>query len=221
LAISAGAPLAETLERAVFEASGLKIHNFYGSSECGGIAYDETAEPRPDDGCVGTPMQNVRVALNEDGCLEVRSRAGGETYWPNPDDTLGQGIFQTNDLAELKDGRVYLRGRLSDQINVAGRKVAPGTIERALAEHSAVRGCLVFGVPSEDPDRTEVIVACVAASGPISGADLKGYLRDKLPSWQVPRQWWFVESLTANQRGKIARAEWRKRFMQAAPKLRV
>src|SRR2546427_5555088 len=37
LAISAGAPLPLKLERGVFDRSGLKIHNFYGSTECGGI----------------------------------------------------------------------------------------------------------------------------------------------------------------------------------------
>ena len=42
------------------------------------------------------------------------------------------------DLAELKDGRVFLRGRLSDQINVAGRKVSPETVERVLLAHPAV-----------------------------------------------------------------------------------
>ena len=36
LAISAGAPLPAALEQAVFKRTGLKIHNFYGSSECGG-----------------------------------------------------------------------------------------------------------------------------------------------------------------------------------------
>lgn len=48
LAISAGAPLPLTLEENVFAMRGLKIHNFYGSSECGGIAYDAGAVPRTD-----------------------------------------------------------------------------------------------------------------------------------------------------------------------------
>ena len=163
LAISAGAPLPAALERAVFESAGLKIHNFYGSSECGGIAYDAASQPRAEDDCAGAPMRNVQVTLNDDGCVMVTSRAVGETYWPEPDAALGGGRFQTSDLAELKDGWVYLRGRLSDQINVAGRKVSPASIERVLAQHGAVRECLVFGVPSDDADRTEVIVACVAA----------------------------------------------------------
>ena len=43
LAISAGAPLPLNLEQSVFAAGGIKIHNFYGASECGGIAYDSGA----------------------------------------------------------------------------------------------------------------------------------------------------------------------------------
>jgi len=212
LAISAGAPLPLSLEQTVFAATGLKIHNFYGSSECGGIAYDRTGTLRTDDACVGSPMQNVELALNEDGCLQVRSSAVGETYWPDGDDTLAGGCFQTSDLAGLRDGQVYLRGRLSDQINVAGRKVSPATIEQALREFGAVKDCLVFGIPSSDADRTDVIVACVAMEGPGDSSLLRQFLLTRLPGWQVPREWWFVESLGANPRGKTPRAEARRKY---------
>jgi acyl-coenzyme A synthetase/AMP-(fatty) acid ligase len=215
LAVSAGAPLPVSLEQTIFAATGLKIHNFYGSSECGGIAYDGTATPRTSDACVGSPMQNVEVAVNEDGCLRVRSRAVAETYWPDGDVSLSGGCFQTSDLAELRNGEVYLRGRLSDQINVAGRKVSPATIEQTLREHRSVKDCLVFGIPSSDADRTDVIVACVEADGPRDGAGLKQFLLERLPGWQVPREWWFVESLGANPRGKTPRAEWRRKYLQA------
>src|ERR1043166_8734057 len=104
LAISAGAPLPAALEQAVFGASGLKLHNFYGSTECGGIAYDATDTPRADDSCVGPPLRNVHLSLTEEGCLTVRSRAVGETYWPQPADELGAGRFHTSDLAELNAG---------------------------------------------------------------------------------------------------------------------
>ena len=40
LCISAGAPLAPEISRQFHRRFGLKIHSFYGSSECGGIAYD-------------------------------------------------------------------------------------------------------------------------------------------------------------------------------------
>jgi acyl-coenzyme A synthetase/AMP-(fatty) acid ligase len=221
LAISAGAPLPLTLERAVFQEHGVKIHNFYGSAECGGIAYDATATPRTDETSVGRPIKNVKVSLNPNGVLLVRSRAVGETYWPELEDTLGGGVFQTCDLAELKNGTVYLRGRTSDHINVAGRKVSPATIEQALREHEAVAECLVFGVPSENADRIDHIVACVTSNRRGTKDELKQFLLQKLPSWQVPREWWFVESLGTDGNGKISRAQWRKDFLENRAKQSV
>ena len=210
LAISAGAPLPLNLERAVFETSGIKIHNFYGASECGGIAYDAGAAPRADATLAGTPLPGVRVSVNGESCLRVRGPAVGLTYLPEKSKALGNGTFQTSDLAELKNGLVFLRGRLSDLINMAGRKVSPETIERALLAHPRVRECLVFGAPSQDEQRTDMIVAVVASSA--GEMELKQFLLESLPSWQLPRRWQFVESLSAGPRGKISRAEWRRQF---------
>ncbi len=68
LAISAGAPLPLTLERAVFEEHGVKIHNFYGSAECGGIAYDATTTLRTDETFRGPPAEERKsVAQPERG----------------------------------------------------------------------------------------------------------------------------------------------------------
>ena len=213
LAISAGAPLPLALEEAVFRQHGLKLHNFYGASECGGIAYDTTTAPRPDPACIGAPMRNVTLRVSDDGCLEVRSRSVGQTYWPTTDPSLADGCFRTSDLAELKDGCVYLRGRATEQINVAGRKVSPEWIESKLAQHPAVRECLVFGVPSGDAGRGEAIVACVAANAGVTSQQLKQFLLSQLAPWQIPREWIFVEALPTNERGKLSRAEWRNQFL--------
>jgi long-chain acyl-CoA synthetase len=216
LAVSAGAPLPVSLEQQIFAASRLKIHNFYGSSECGGIAYDAGNEPRVDDSCAGAPMRNVSLAVAESGCLEVRSKAVGQTYWPEPGATLNGGVFRTNDLVEISGGLVYFRGRAGDQINVAGRKVSPESIEKILVAHPGVRECVIFGVPSSDANRGDTIVACVSATTQVSGETLKQFLLGQLPAWQVPREWWLVESLFSSPRGKLSRAEWRKRYLERA-----
>jgi acyl-CoA synthetase (AMP-forming)/AMP-acid ligase II len=213
LAISAGAPLSLELEQAVYAAWKLKIHNFYGSSECGGIAYDDRPEPRREEGLVGRPMANVALSLSPEGCLQIRSRAVAETYWPAPDGALGQGCFQTNDVAELSDRAVFLRGRAGDLMNVAGRKIAPETVERALRGHAGVKDCLVFAVPDARGERSDRIVACVVANAPLEPEALKQFLLKTLPAWQVPRDWWFVDSLTPNQRGKLSRHEWREKYL--------
>jgi acyl-CoA synthetase (AMP-forming)/AMP-acid ligase II len=216
LAISAGAPLPLGIEQGVFARHGLKIHNFYGSSECGGIAYDDSLTPRPEAACAGAPMKNVNVSVAPDGCVEVRSEAVAETYWPSPAPELGQGIFRTRDVGQFSGGLLYVRGRASDQINVAGRKVLPEAIEAILVRHPEVRACLAFGVPSSDTQRGETIVACVAGKSAIPGEELKQFALANLPAWQVPREWWFVDNLEVNARGKLSRAEWRKRYLESA-----
>ncbi len=216
LAISAGAPLPLALEHAVFANRKLKIHNFYGSSECGGIAYDASPDPRQEPAFVGTSMSGVEVRVAEDGCLEVRSEAVASGYWPEGRSALAHGVFRTSDLGEVTDGRVYLRGRAGDQINVAGRKVLPEIIESVLAKHPQVRACLAFGVPSADEQRGEIIVACISGADQAASQSLRQFAIEKLPAWQVPREWWFVEGLEANGRGKISRAAWRKRYLEIA-----
>jgi long-chain acyl-CoA synthetase len=213
LAISAGAPLPLNLERDIFERHRLKIHNFYGASECGGIAYDSSDSPRVDGSCVGAPMRNVQLSVAEDGCLEVRSRAVGQTYLAQANSNLKDGVFHTNDLAEVLNGFVFLRGRIGDQINIAGRKVSPEGIEKILATHPAVSDCLVFGVASGDNERGEQIVAYIVSASTLTGETLKQFLLERIPAWQVPRDWRFVESLEANRRGKRSRADWRMKYL--------
>ncbi len=213
LAISAGAPLPIALEREVFAEAGLKIHNFYGATECGGIAYDSSTVPRTDATGVGKPMQNVSASINSEGCLCVRSPAVGLTYWPEAEPNLSAGCFTTTDLAHFESGWLHLDGRQSDQINVAGRKVVPENIERVIGGHPSVRECLVFGAPSSSTDRHEMIVACVVTESPIAAESLRQYLLNLLPAWQVPKAWWFVPQLPTNTRGKIARNEWRQKFL--------
>src|SRR5207302_3225149 len=121
--------------------------------------------------------------------------------------------FVTSECADVGTGLVYLRGLASKQINVAGRKVSPEIIEEALASHPQVRECVAVGVANPDAERGDTIVACVAVSGQVDSDTLKQYLMTILPAWQVPREWRFVEHMAANHRGKLSRAEWRKRYL--------
>lgn len=220
LAVSAGAPLTLELEQGLFQASGVKLHNFYGSSECGGIAYDRSEEPRTDPACVGTAMANVRLEPGDgDSCLTVTSAAVGEGYWPlDPSGTsFGKGVFVTSDRVEITQakGEVLLRARASDTINVAGRKVAPGKIEAAiLAADGQIKHCVVFGVPSEGTGRAEDIIACVSTDK--EGWDttlVKSRIAETLAGHEVPRQWWLCPDLEPDSRGKLSRQLWREKFL--------
>ena len=215
LAISAGAPLPLQLEKEIFADSGIKIHNFYGSSECGGIAYDASQQPRADGSYAGSALHGVTLSLASDGCLVVQSAAAGQAYWPRADALLGGSRFVTSDLVELTSEGVFMRGRMSDTINIAGRKLNPADVEAALLAFEGVRHCVVFGVPSADESRCEEAVACVNTSSGVKSEDLARWIGERLPGWQRPRKYWIREDLVPNARGKFSRAEWRGKFLQA------
>lgn len=212
LAISAGAPLPPTLEDAVHARFGLKLHTFLGSTECGGIAYDAAPLPRGDGVFAGTALHGVHLSRGDDGHLIVRGAAVGEQYWPAAEDRLHDGVFHTNDLVDLEGNQVLLRGRAGDLINVAGRKVAPESIEAALRAHPAVRECLVLGVHSAEASRGDIVAAVVECRSPVTREALRDFLHSRLPEWQIPREWHLLDSLPVNARGKLSRTEWRQRL---------
>lgn len=208
LAISAGAPLPHTLEREVLEQRRLKIHNFLGASECGGIAFDPSSTLRPDPSCVGTAMNGVQLSTDPDGALIIRSPAVAQSYFPTPAPSLQHPTFHSADLVNLDaSGLLRIRGRASDLINVAGRKVAPETIEQVLLTHPAIRDCLVLGLP--DDARGEVIAVVYVVRSPVTETELRAFLQRTLPPWQLPRRWWLRPDLGADHRGKRSRSAWR------------
>ena len=193
LAISAGAPLSLELEKAVFHDCGLKIHNFYGASECGGIAFDFTRTPRTDESLLGTALQGVSLETRN-GRLVVRSDAvacGYEVH--RDDDLLENGCHLTRDLVRVDDShRLFLLGTTGAAINVAGRKVSPAKVEEAILRTGLVVSVRVKAVPSTDPERHEEIEAAVAPAPEVDLDRIKAALSPLLPSWEMPRRWRIV-----------------------------
>jgi acyl-coenzyme A synthetase/AMP-(fatty) acid ligase len=211
IAISAGAPLPLELEHAVHARTGLKIHNFYGSSECGGIAYDRSDMPRDDAGIVGSAIHGVELSVDgESGCLRVNSAAIGLGYLGSENGFAVSG-YLTGDLAEIRNENIHLLGRTGDTIHVAGYKVAPRVIEDALLRVPGLRCCVVFGVPSPDPVRGEEVVAVI--SGAVESAELRAALAH-LPSAYLPRHWWPNDDLSPDARGKVSRAFWKSLWLE-------
>jgi long-chain acyl-CoA synthetase len=217
LCISAGAPLSAAVARKFHEKFKRPIHSFYGSSECGGICYARDGTIF-EDGFVGAPMEDVDLAPLggvDPGAaasqVRVRSAAVGDSYFPQPDEEkLGGGVFLPDDLLARHHSGFKIVGRVSDVINVAGKKVNPAEVEAHLLRFAGVREAIVFGYPSVL--RNEEVAACVVADVDLTEAKLLEFCRAELSSWQVPKRIFLLDEIPANERGKTSRRELAKRF---------
>jgi long-chain acyl-CoA synthetase len=216
LCISAGAPLPIATAKKFRDKFGLPIHSFYGASECGGICYDREANNEIE-GFVGATMKDVDLELidpnAEQSQVRVRSAAAGDGYFPDVDEEkLGNGVFVPDDLLARHGSGFKIVGRISDVINVAGKKVNPAEIEERLLRFPGVRQAVAFGRPAGAGLRNEEVTACVVADVDLNENELLEFCRRALSAWQVPKRIFIVDSIPASERGKISRRELAKRF---------
>ncbi len=217
LCISAGAPLPLLVAQRFRAKFQQPIHSFYGASECGGICYDRDA-PLLGEGFVGEPMHGVELEVLEPAAarsrIRVRSAAAGDGYFPEADEErLGAGSFVPDDLLTCTESGFRIVGRVSDVINVAGKKVNPSEVEAALLAFHGVRQAVVFGRSSAL--RNEEVAACVVAHPSVGEADLLRFLQRRLSGWQVPKQIHFLDEMPVTERGKISRRALAERFASA------
>jgi acyl-CoA synthetase (AMP-forming)/AMP-acid ligase II len=217
LCISAGAPLSAAVARKFHEKFKRPIHSFYGSSECGGICYDRDGTIF-EDGFVGAPMEDVDLAplsgvdpAATASQVRVRSAAVADNYFPESDEEkLGNGVFVPDDLLARHGSGFKIVGRVSDVINVAGKKVNPAEVEAHLLRFAGVREAIVFGYPSAL--RNEEVAACVVADVDLTETKLLEFCRAELSSWQVPKRIFLLDEIPVNERGKTSRRDLAKRF---------
>jgi long-chain acyl-CoA synthetase len=214
LLVTAGARIDPATVRWFFEQAHRKIHSFYGTSEAGGITYDDTdelAEPLH----VGRPIPNVHVrVLPESGVA-----AGGRIYvrgpgmalgyarvsGPDRDDAFFDGGFRTADLGYFDDaGRLVLTGRLSTLVNVAGRKVDPAEVERALLGIPGVSDARVLGVDAR-PRGQELVAFVVRSSSVQTPLTLRKCCAGLLSPYKIPRRFIFLDEWPVDARGKVDR----------------
>lgn len=194
--ICAGGVLRREAARAFRHASGRPVHDFYGSSETGGICFERQPLEPGATGTVGHPLPGVTIELDPEGRVVVASAANHLGRLGEP--PLADRRVCTGDLGEwTPTGRLRLVGRSADFLEIGGRKVPAAKIERALLALPGVREAAVVGVA--DPVRGERVVAfLVTDHWPI---DLKGIDRAL-----APRDLRRLDALPHTERGKLDRA---------------
>lgn len=185
------------------ERFGVPIRQLYGMTEAGVIAIESSersTEPSTAS-CVGPPIHGVEVAVfGEDGSrlaageigeLGVRSEAVMAGYVGEPEVQRGlfpDGSFRTGDLGFMDSrGTLHLTGRIGRIMNIAGVKVDPVEVERAVEMLAGVASCHVDVV--RHGLGGEVIRArVVARSGfELTRRDVIEHCRQYLADYKFPR----------------------------------
>ncbi len=116
---------------------------------------------------VAHPESMTACAPDEVGEIWVSSPSVTQGYWNRPEETkgifnayladTGEGPFlRTGDLGFLRDGELFVTGRLKDLIIIGGRNLYPNDIEFTVEQsHAAVRSgcCVAFSVDVTDDER--------------------------------------------------------------------
>jgi acyl-CoA synthetase (AMP-forming)/AMP-acid ligase II len=128
-------------------------------------------------------------------------------YFNNPDanaKSFRNGWFRTGDLGHMDaEGFVYLTGRASDMYISGGSNIYPREVEEKILMHPAISEVAVLGVPNRKWG--EVGVAVCVARAPIEGAELLGWLGDKVARYKQPHHVVFWDEMPKSAYGKITK----------------
>lgn len=209
LCLAAGEQVPGELVREWRDTTGLDLRVLYGCTELGQIALSREGA---DDGfgelLDGMSARTLRDAETK-GADEILLRQPGEpaSYLGLPELTASayhEGWFRTRDHGRVDGRRVAVEGRLSRRIVVAGRKIDPIEVERAVEEIPGVRECWVGEPPHDVPTSVcEGFVAFLAGEPEITELGVRRHLARRLSSYKVPTRFQFVDKLPRTRSGKI------------------
>ncbi|HZQ23242.1 MAG TPA: amino acid adenylation domain-containing protein [Terriglobales bacterium] len=203
--------------------------NTYGPTEASVIAtaYEpDPLQPIPANLPIGRPIANVRLYILDEQLQPVPAGCSGELhiggpgvargYLNRPDltDTKfirnpfsnedGARLYKTGDLVRyLADGNIEFIGRTDFQVKIRGFRVELGEIDAALETHAAVAGAVVIAREVAGEKRLTAYV--VPAGTPASVAELRTFLKSKLPEYMVPAEFVFLDSFPLTPNGKVDR----------------
>ncbi|WP_136602449.1 o-succinylbenzoate--CoA ligase [Salinigranum halophilum] len=222
-----GAPAPDTLVERCRDFS-VPVYPTYGMTETSSQVATATPREAFDDvGTVGRPLfwtdvtvrdgDGAAVDPGESGELVVDGPTVSPGYYENPDATsaaFGPHGLRTGDVGYLDEhGRLFVLGRVDDQIITGGENVHPREVADVLREHPQVDDVVVVGVP--DDEWGELVGALVVgADDELTVDDLEGYCRERLAGFKLPRVISFAEALPRTASGTVERETVRDRLVE-------
>jgi acyl-coenzyme A synthetase/AMP-(fatty) acid ligase len=186
LVLSATAPLSQNLAREVEQRFETRLLEIYGSTETGQIASRRTAQT-----VEWQLFSGVRLVSD----AEQTWAEGGHVEQPTP---------MCDVLEVTARDRFLLHGRLSDLVNIAGKRSSLSYLNHQL---NAIPGVVdgAFFVREEDESSSTGVarVAALVVAPSLDAAAVTEQLRRRIDPVFLPRPLLFVDSLPRNDTGKL------------------
>ena len=137
-----------------------------------------------------------------------RPELTAETFIPDPFSVeAGARLYRTRDRARyLADGRIEFLGRSDHQVKLRGFRIELGEIEAALREHKNVREAVAVIKSSAEGEQQLAAYVVPSREPAPAGAELRAFLKDKLPDYMLPSAWVAIDSLPLTATGKLNRS---------------
>ncbi|MGP1375916.1 MAG: amino acid adenylation domain-containing protein [Almyronema sp.] len=121
--------------------------------------------------------------------------------------TPGARLYKTGDLARYRpDGTLECLARLDHQVKIRGFRIELGEVETALNQHPQVQQAVVLAEAALGNSQ-QLVAYVVWASETGTPADLRRWLKTKLPDYMVPAVFVALERLPLTANGKVDRRQ--------------
>jgi len=127
----------------------------------------------------------------------------GHYYRDDDPGKFHDGWLRTGDVGAISpDGYLTLTDRAKDVIKSGGEWISSVELENHLMAHPAVREAAVIGVPDERWGERP-LATVVVSDDAVSFVELRDFLADRVPRWQLPERWTLVPEVPKTSVGKF------------------
>jgi acyl-CoA synthetase (AMP-forming)/AMP-acid ligase II len=200
------------------DAFGDNLYNLYGSTEVAWASIATPADMRAAPGTAGRPPRGTVLKLYDEEKREVPPGETGRIFVANEllfegytgggsKDLIGN-LMATGDVGRFDEGgRLFVEGRDDEMIVSGGENVFPKEVEDLLSRHDAVAEVAALGVEDKDFGQRLRAFVVLEQGKQVSEDDLKGYVKENLARYKVPREFVFMDELPRNATGKVLKRE--------------
>ena len=197
---------------------GDNLYNLYGSTEVAWATIATPADMRAAPGTAGRPPRGTIVKLYDEKGVEAKPGETGRIFVGNEmlfegytgggsKDVIGN-LMATGDVGRFDDGgRMFVEGRDDEMIVSGGENVFPKEIEDLLSRHDAVSDVAAIGVDDKDFGQRLRAFVVLERGKKATEDELKGYVKQNLARYKVPREIVFIDELPRNATGKVLKRE--------------